>query len=188
MADSAKPLRADAARNRELVLETAYEIFAAGGLSVPTDEIARRAGVGPGTLYRHFPTKKALFGAVIEHRLHQVVTAGRALLDSGEPGRALFEFIRAMALDWGAADQGLAQAIAGDGIDIEDLAPGAEAQFLQLLGELLTTAQQAGTVRAELTVRETKAIIVGCQAVQSHTPDVAERVTALILDGLRPRC
>jgi hypothetical protein len=124
---------------------------------------------------------------VIEHRLRQVVTAGRALLDSGEPGQALFAFIGAMALDWAAADQGLAQAIAGDVIDLDEVVPDAEAQFLELLGELLTSAQQAATVRADLTVQEVKAIIVACQAVQSYKPDVADRVTALVLDGLRPR-
>src|ERR1700738_1340291 len=68
MAQPAKPLRADAARNRARVLETAYETFAAEGLSVPIDEIARRAGVGAGTVYRHFPTKEALFQAVIRDR------------------------------------------------------------------------------------------------------------------------
>ncbi|MGW6332592.1 TetR/AcrR family transcriptional regulator [Nocardia rhamnosiphila] len=185
MDDPAKPLRADAARNRELVLDTAYATFAAEGPAVPIDEIARRAGVGAGTIYRHFPTKKALFAAVIEHRLQQIVTAGRTLLEAGAPGEALFAFIQAMAGDRGAADQGLNQAIAGDGIDLDELAPDAEAQFLTLLGELLTAAQQAGTARPDLTVREAKAIIVGCQAVQSHTPDVADSVIALILTGLR---
>lgn len=187
MADAAKPLRADAARNRELVLETAYAAFAAEGLSVSIDEIARRAGVGAGTVYRHFPTKSTLFKAVVEHRLHEVVTAGRTLRDSTEPGAALFAFIWSMVLKWGAIDQGLIQAMAGDGIDLDDLAPDAETQFLDMLGELLAAAQQAGTVRPDLTVRETKAIIVACQAAQTYTPDVAERVTALVLDGLGPQ-
>ena len=62
MAQPDRPLRADAARNRARVLEVAYETFAAEGLSVPIDEIARRAGVGAGTVYRHFPTKEDLFG------------------------------------------------------------------------------------------------------------------------------
>lgn len=184
--DQPKPLRADALRNREAVLETAYRSFAAEGLSIPIDEIARRAGVGAGTVYRHFPTKNALFAAVVDHRLTQIVAAGRALLDEGDPGLALAEFIRAMALQWGAADQGLSQAIAGDGIDIDTVAPDTEAQFMSLIGELLTAAKHAGTARADLTAREAKAIIVACQATQTHTPDVADRVTALILDGIRP--
>ena len=64
-------MRADAARNRARVLEVAYETFAAEGLSVPIDEIARRAGVGAGTVYRHFPTKEALFPAVIDDRVRR---------------------------------------------------------------------------------------------------------------------
>ncbi len=67
-----KPMRADAARNRAKVLEVAYETFAAEGLAVPIDEIARRAGVGAGTVYRHFPTKEALFGAVFEDRMRRI--------------------------------------------------------------------------------------------------------------------
>jgi AcrR family transcriptional regulator len=69
MDDQLSPLRADARRNRARVLEAAQEAFTAEGLSVPLDEIARRAGVGAGTVYRHFPTKEALFEAVVVHRI-----------------------------------------------------------------------------------------------------------------------
>ena len=77
MGQPARPLRADAARNRARVLEVAYETFAAEGLSVPIDEIARRAGVGAGTVYRHFPTKEDLFRAVVESRLRRVIDPAR---------------------------------------------------------------------------------------------------------------
>lgn len=69
MTQAEKPLRADAARNRARVLAVAYETMAAEGLAVPIDEIARRAGVGAGTVYRHFPTKGSLIGAVVQDRL-----------------------------------------------------------------------------------------------------------------------
>ena len=88
MAQPDRPLRADAARNRARVLEVAYDTFAAEGLSVPIDEIARRAGVGAGTVYRHFPTKDDLFRAVIEDRIRNIVDDGRALLTSGDPGES----------------------------------------------------------------------------------------------------
>src|ERR1700724_269458 len=101
MAQPAKPLRDDAARNRARVLETAYETFAAEGLSVPIDEIARRAGVGAGTVYRHFPTKEELYRAVVEDRIGSIVNEGRALLGAGEPGEALFTFLRSLVVDWG---------------------------------------------------------------------------------------
>src|ERR1700723_1252168 len=100
MAQPAKPLRADAARNRARVLETAYETFAAEGLSVPIDEIARRAGVGAGTVYRHFPTKEDLFKAVVESRLQHIITEGRALLEERGPTKRLFSFLGRLGLVW----------------------------------------------------------------------------------------
>ena len=187
LAQPEKPLRADAARNRARVLEVAYDTFAAEGLSVPIDEIARRAGVGAGTVYRHFPTKEDLFRAVIEDRISRIVDDGRALLTSAGPGDALFTFLRSMVLEWGATDQGLVDALAGVRIDIENAAPDAEGAFLGLLGELLRAAQKAGTVRDDLDVPDVKALMVGAQAIQTYRPDTAERLTEVVLDGLRPR-
>src|SRR5258708_33272642 len=116
MAQPTRPLRADAARNRARVLEVAYEAFASDGPSVPIDEIARRAGVGAGTVYRHFPTKEALFAAVIDDRVRGIVASGRALLGSVGPGEALFVFLREMAMT-SATDHGLVEALAGYGMD-----------------------------------------------------------------------
>lgn len=185
MAQPERRLRADAARNRARVLEVAYETFAAEGLSVPVDEIARRAGVGAGTVYRHFPTKEALFQAVIEDRMQRLVDDGRALLESEGPGAALFTFLRSMVLQWGATDRGLADALAGLGIDITTAAPEAEEAFLAMLDELLRAAQEAGTARKDLGVREVKTIMVGCQAMESYNSELAERVTDVVVDGLR---
>jgi AcrR family transcriptional regulator len=186
MAQPARKLRADAARNRARVLDVAYETFAAEGLAVPIDEIARRAGVGAGTVYRHFPTKEALFQAVIADRMQRLIDDGRALLDSEGPGEALFSFLRSMVLQWGATDRGLVDALAGFGIDIASAAPDAEDAFLAVLDELLRAAQQAGTARPDIGVREVKAILVGCQAMESYNSELAERVTDVVVDGLRP--
>ena len=180
-----RPLRADAARNRARVLEVAYETFAAEGLGVPIDEIARRAGVGAGTVYRHFPTKEDLFRAVIEDRISRIVDDGRAVLASVDPGEALFTFLRSMVLQFGATDRGLADALAGIGIDIKDAVPDAEEAFLGLLGELLRAAQKAGTVRRDVDVPDVKAIVVGTQAMQAYNPDTAARLMEVVLDGLR---
>jgi AcrR family transcriptional regulator len=185
MTEPARPLRADAVRNRARVLEVAYETFAAEGLAVPIDEIARRAGVGAGTVYRHFPTKEDLYRAVIADRINHIVDDGRTLLASGDDGEALFTFLRAMVLQWGATDHGLVDALAGAGIDINDAVPDAEAAFLGLLGELLRSAQKAGTVRRDVDVPDVKAIVVGAQAMQAYRPDTAERLTEVVLDGLR---
>lgn len=185
MAQPARALRADAARNRARVLEVAYETFAAEGLSVPIDEIARRAGVGAGTVYRHFPTKEDLYRAVIEDRINRIVDDGRGVLASGDPGEALFGFLRSMVLQWGATDRGLTDALAGFGIDVKDAVPEAEEAFLGLLGDLLRAAQKAGTARRDVDVSDVKAIVVGCQAMQTYTPEAAERLMEVVLDGLR---
>ncbi|MGA9494104.1 MAG: helix-turn-helix domain-containing protein [Mycobacterium sp.] len=185
MSVPARPLRADAARNRARVLETAYETFAAEGLAVPIDEIARRAGVGAGTVYRHFPTKEDLFRAVVDSRIRHIIDEGRGLLDVVGPGEALFAFLRSMVLDWGATDQGLVDALAGLGIDVNTVAPDADAAFRGLIGELLTAAQRAGTVRPDVDVAEIKTLMVGCQAMQGYDEARAERVTDVVIDGLR---
>ncbi|QRY53556.1 TetR/AcrR family transcriptional regulator [Mycolicibacterium septicum] len=180
-------MRADAARNRARVLEVAYETFAADGLSVPIDEIARRAGVGAGTIYRHFPTKDALFQAVIAERIRGVVDEGRTLLADADPADALFMFLRSMVLQWGAADRGLVDALAGSGIDVNTVVPEAEDEYLAVLGDLLAAGQKAGTVRRDVTVSDVKALLVGCQAMQAYNDDVAERVTSVVFDGLRAK-
>lgn len=178
-----RPLRADAARNRARVLQVAYDVFAEQGLAVPIDEIARRAGVGAGTVYRHFPTKEALFEAVIGERMRQIVDGGHALL-AADPSTALFDFIREIVRN-SAVDHGMVEALARYGIDVECAAPGAEAEFLGLLGEMLTAAQQAGSVRADIGVAELKALMLVGKSGQQYGQDVAERITGVIVDGLR---
>lgn len=179
-------MRADAARNRARVLEVAYETFAADGLGVPIDEIARRAGVGAGTVYRHFPAKEDLFRAVIADRMQQIVDDGRALLVS-DPAGGIFALMRAMVLDWGATDRGLVEAFSGAGIDINPAVPEAEAEFLGMVGDLLAAGQAAGAVRADVTVPEVKGLVVGLQAMQAYNPAVAETGLAVVFDGLRRR-
>ena len=177
-------MRADAARNRARLLQVAYETFAAEGIAVPIDEIARRAGVGAGTVYRHFPTKEDLFRAVIADHIQTIVDAGRALL-AADPASAVFTFLRSMVLQWGAADRGLVDALAGLGIDATTAVPEAEDDFVGVLADLLRAAQRAGTVRRDITVAEIKALLIGCQAIQAYNGDVADRMTDVVFDGLR---
>lgn len=183
MAQAARPMRADAARNRGRVLDVARETFAAEGLSVPIEEIARRAGVGTGTVCRHFPTKQDLVQAVFADRLRLLVDEGQALLASGDPGQALFRYLRLLVLEWGATNQGLKNAFAGSDIKIKKA--GAEDAFLAILGELLRAAQEAGTVRTDISAVEVKALIIGCQAMQTYNSESAERLLDVVLDGLR---
>lgn len=185
MGRTCRPLRADAARNRARVLEVAYETFATEGLAVPIDEIARRAKVGAGTVYRHFPTKEDLFRAVVEDRITHIADGGRALL-AGDPADALYAFLRTVVLQWAATDRGLSDALAGYGIDITTAMPVAEEQFIGVLADLVRAGQEAGSVRRDVDAFDVKAILVGCQAIQAYRPDRAERLTDVVLAGLRP--
>jgi len=184
MADQARPLRADAARNRARVLQVAYDTFAAEGLSVPIDEIARRAGVGAGTVYRHFPTKESLLQAIVSDRVQQLVDSARTLAEE-DPGQALLTFLTLM-VEEGAKDQGLVDALAGTGFDIAQAAPEAEQRFMDALSDLLARAQQAGTVRPDVDVRDVKALLVGCQAMQRYSSDDQQtrRLVQIMSDGL----
>ncbi len=88
-----RPLRADARRNRDRVLRAARDAFAASGYGVPLDEIAARAGVGPGTVYRHFPSKEDLFEAVTASRVADLTGDARGRANVADPGRAFFDFL-----------------------------------------------------------------------------------------------
>ncbi|BBZ11317.1 TetR/AcrR family transcriptional regulator [Mycobacterium branderi] len=179
-----RPPRADAARNRARVLAAAYEAFASEGLSVSLDEIARRAGVGAGTVHRHFPAKVDLASAVIRDRLTTIVEEGRSLLETDGPA-ALFAFTRLLVLEWGAADRGLRDALAALGADINSVIPEGMDTFLKMLDELLATAQQAGVVRPDIDARGMKAILVGCQAMREFDPERAPALLDTVIDGLR---
>jgi AcrR family transcriptional regulator len=176
-----RPLRADARRNREKVLLAARDAFAASGYGVPLDEIAVRAGVGPGTVYRHFPTKEALFEAVVAARVEDLLATARGLADAADPGAAFFGYLGRIR-DESAAKRDLPDAISVPG-------PVQEALF-QALAVLLERAQLAGAVRADVTV--TGLIVLFKAAIAairdtSATPASREQVFAVITDGLRGR-
>jgi AcrR family transcriptional regulator len=183
MAGKPRPLRADAARNRARVLEVAYQTFAQQGLSVPIDEIARRAGVGAGTVYRHFPTKEALFRAIVANRLQRLIDYATPLMDADDPGAAFFAFLALLVEE---KDQGLVEALAGVGFNIATTMPDVEREFLAMLGGLLTRAQRAGAVRSDVDVDDVKALLVGCQAMLRHNDnaELTRRTLTVVMDGL----
>src|SRR5690242_13194159 len=144
MAQPERRLRADAARNRARVLEVAYDTFAAEGLSVPLDDIARRAGVGAGTVYRHFPTKEALFQAVVTERIERIVDEAEALVHAEEPGEAFYGYLM-WVVERAMFNHALCDALAADLGTLD--ARGMDERFTSALGELLRRAQAAGAVR-----------------------------------------
>ncbi|HEY9414439.1 MAG TPA: helix-turn-helix domain-containing protein [Pseudonocardia sp.] len=188
MVDKTRPLRADAARNRARVLEVAYETFAAEGLAVPIDEIARRAGVGAGTVYRHFPTKEALFEAIASNRIQHLVDSAARFAEAADPGTAFLDYLD-MLIEEGRNDQGLMEALAGIGYDVTAAIPDAEKRFMSTLEGMLVRAQECGAVRPDIEVRDVKALMVGCQAMLRYTPDpgTGRRTLAVMRAGLLAR-
>ena len=170
--------RADALRNRELVLAAAREVFAESGWQVPLDVIATRAGVGPGTVYRHFRTKDALFQAVVEDRVTRLVAAARRAEGAADPGAAFFTFLDLLASE-ARSKRDIPDALA---------VPGALQQALhQAFGTLLARAQEAGAVRAEVTGPDVLALLKSLvEGLQDADPGRVARLTAVVRDGLRP--
>jgi AcrR family transcriptional regulator len=176
-----RPRRADAQRNRERVLATAAKIFATEGLSVPVHEIARRAGVGTGTVSRHFPTKESLYAAVLLGRMRDLAAYADILAADNDPGTAFFALFTRLVHE-GAAHRGLAEVLAGSGFDIEAAATTADCNVSDRLHRLLDDAQRSGAVRVEITFADLKALMAGCLAYDGPDPD---RVIDVIRTGLR---
>ena len=183
----ARPLRADARRNRERLLAVAEEVFATKGTGASTEEIARQAGVGIGTVFRHFPTKEALLAAVFLGRFERLGEQARALSAAAEPGPAFFNFFT-LVVDQASVKNTFADALEQAGVDVEGVTSGVSGQLGAALGELLRRAQAAGAVRGDLGVAELKALLVGASRAVEYAgdPDTRSRTLAVFLDGLRP--
>jgi AcrR family transcriptional regulator len=182
-------LRADAQRNRELLLEAAAQAFAEGGIDVPADLIARRAGVAKGTLFRHFPTKEDLIAAVLRERIGQVRSLIAEIAATCEPGLAAIGELMRRAATVIAADRAFfdaAMRAAGErpGLHAEKLA------FERELSELLSRAQACGEVRDDVVGVDIAMLIMAatntCAPAHEICPDLWRRYLALMLDGLRP--
>ena len=181
-----KSQRSDAQRNRARVLDAAIAAFAEAGLAVPLHEIARRAGVGTGTVSRHFPTKDDLYGAIVLDRVERLVARGRELAEEAEPGAAFFEFF-ALWVREGAVNLGVGQALAGVGFDMEAAALRAGLDVNGTLEDLLKAAQQAGAVRTDADASDVKALMSCCLTQHHEDAEARERIIRIAGDGLRPR-
>ncbi|WP_236655160.1 TetR/AcrR family transcriptional regulator [Streptacidiphilus carbonis] len=182
-----RPLRADARRNRERLLAVAEEVFAAKGTGASTEEIARQAGVGIGTVFRHFPTKEALLAAVFLGRFERLGEQARALSTAAEPGPAFFEFFT-LVVDQAPAKNAFADAMEQAGVDVQGVTSGIAGELTAALEELLGRAQAVGAVRADLGVAELKALLVGASRAVEFAGDreACARTLAVFVDGMRP--
>ncbi|HYA67438.1 MAG TPA: TetR/AcrR family transcriptional regulator [Acidimicrobiales bacterium] len=184
-----RPLRADALKNRLRILEAAEEVFAAEGVNAPVDTVAERAGLGVGTLYRNFPTKEALFEAIVVMRIEELAQAIESVAGAEDPGKAFFDFLRLLA-GRAALKRDLFTALATAGIDIKSQCADTYDRMQREIGRLLGRAQQAGAVREDIDGAEAIGLVVGTCLAAEQSPGFAgspERMLEIVIDGMRPR-
>jgi AcrR family transcriptional regulator len=185
--ESDRPQRADAKRNRERILESAREAFAADGADTQMDEVARLAGVGVGTVYRHFPTKESLLGELVRQKMTRMGENSRAALElDGDPFAVFADTLRENA---GVADGDAAIqfAMLGAGDAVWAYADDAVAELVVLTDELMTRAQRAGTMRPDVSALDIPMLMCGVCATMTHTKPHFDwrRHLELIIDALR---
>ncbi|MDQ0717974.1 AcrR family transcriptional regulator [Streptomyces luteogriseus] len=179
------PLRSDAQRNRERILEVALEELTRSA-GVPLSAIAKKACVGQGTFYRHFPTREALVLEIYRHEMQQVADTAPALLESREPDRALREWMDRLAR-FAMAKAGLADAIRQATSAPGQPAKPGHAPVTEAAELLLRAAEEAGTIRPGVTASDLFLVIGGLWTMDPHT-DWQPRATRLldfVMDGLR---
>ncbi len=180
-------MRADAVKNRRRILEAAEEVFSTDGASVPVDTVAERAGVGVGTLYRHFPTKEDLFEAIVITRLDDLLALARDRAESPDPGPALFSYLQEFARQV-SAKHDLFDAMGAAGVDFKSSCADRIEDVKQGIGLLLARAQAAGAVRQDASVDEILGLVVGaCQGSAQASLDekLCQRMVGIVCDGIR---
>jgi AcrR family transcriptional regulator len=176
-------MRADARRNRERILAAAHEVFSEEGAGVQMEAIARRAGVGVGTLYRHFPTKEALIRELGRHLAAQCAETAAAALEMDDPWESIAWLVHRNA-EGMARDAGLRETFAS--VRLKDDCPFEAALLEGGIAALLERAQETKVVRADLAVDDFQALMCGLAASIERGVD-ASRHADMLLDALRPR-
>jgi AcrR family transcriptional regulator len=180
-----RPKRADARRNYDKVLAAAREAFAEGGESTALEEIARRAGVGIGTLYRHFPNRQALLEALYLNEVEEVCRSA-AELDGADPWEDLNGWFESF-IGYLATKRALAHELL-DYLDQDaSLFKACRSELFEAGEPLLVRAQQAGVVRGDVTIAEVIQMVGGIAKMPAGDPSQTERILRIALDGLRYR-
>lgn len=186
---SARPLRADAQRNRERIVAAASEAFYEQGLDVAVAEIARRAGVGSGTLFRNFPTKRDLMLAVVDEATKEWTRKTEDLLEKYEPAEAFENFVLEAGLGQ-SRDRSMFEAIKEGLLDDPALVD-CKAHAIGLSDRVIARAQEAGAIRKDVTSIDVQSMITGAIEAAERTALVTgeaaqyERYLRLMLDSLR---
>ncbi|MEU1212693.1 helix-turn-helix domain-containing protein [Streptomyces sp. NPDC005790] len=183
----ARPMRADARRNYDRLLSEARTSFAAQGTDASLEDVARRAGVGIGTLYRHFPNRQALMNAVFQEALTALLARSRELAEADQPCSALVEWLGAIVTHAGEY-RGLAQALMSASGDETSALTSCHVPLRQAGARLLTRAQSSGAVRADVSIDDllqlTNAIALAAEQTPAD-PALADRLLRLTLQGLK---
>jgi AcrR family transcriptional regulator len=180
-----RKLRADAQRNVDALLDAAKAVFAISGVDAPAKEITDLAGVGVGTLYRHFPQRADLVAAVLQRGIDACAAAGPALSAAHEPGEALAKWLHRYT-EFVGTKRGLATAL-HSGDPAFDALPGYFMQRLEpVLGALLAAASATGEIRADVSAKDLlHAVALLCQPVRGEDIEYNQRMVAVLADGLR---
>ncbi|MBE1488493.1 TetR/AcrR family transcriptional regulator [Plantactinospora soyae] len=183
---STRPLRADAVRNRRLLLAAAADEFAERGLDASVADIARRAGVGKGTVFRHFATKNDLIAAIVLDRIDALNAVGAELLEATDPGAALLEFLTVAAHQRQQRDLSFLH----ESGELPTEVTRAREEMSQTVHGLVDRARKHGAVRADVTGADIILLMCAPNYVASYVPDASpdlwRRYLAIIFDGLRP--
>jgi AcrR family transcriptional regulator len=179
--------RADGQRNRERLIETAKAAFAELGVDVSLDEIARRAGVGIGTLYRHFPTRDAIVEAVYRREVEQLAGAATRLLGTHSPGDALHEWLR-LSIDLIATKKIMASALASRVDSTSELYTSSSAQIIGAMFLLVDRARSAGDIRSDVDPNDLLRALIGFTSGNTAPGWQASalRLIDILMDGMRP--
>jgi AcrR family transcriptional regulator len=181
-----RPLRADARRNRERVITAAAVVFAEHGHEAQMDDVAKRAGVGVGTVYRHFPTKEALIEALAVDRFEKILAVGRAALERDDPWEALTEALWAGAA-LTASDRSFTE-IVGELQGPMTLPEELQRAMTETYTELMRRAQASGDLRPDLVFDDIPMFMcgIGFGTRKTHAcPDAWRRHISIVIDGLR---
>jgi AcrR family transcriptional regulator len=179
-----KPQRADARRNRERILEAARVVFAEQGAEAQMDDVARAAGVGVGTVYRHFPQKDALMGELVASKFRTFADNAEVALTVADPWEGFASLLRGNA-ETCARDMGLQQALGREPGAWAVAAPELD-RLNGLVSELIARGQAAGVLRTDLVVEDIPVLMCGLSATQSVPGYDWRRHLEMLLDAMRP--
>jgi len=186
--ETERPLRADARRNRERILQSARAAFAESGAEAQIDDVARHAGVGVGTVYRHFPTKQALLTELVRQTFRLFTGWAREALEAGGEPFALIEGLLRRIAETAAGDAGVQYALASSAGQAQTEAPAEQDELIAVIAELTGRARRAGTIRPGIEATDIAMLICGVVSAMGPRPGFDwRRHLDLVIDTLRVR-